>query len=90
MARDATAALVPHVLPRVTIKPMTDDTMTDAGLDAELAELERAGLVEQYTDEEGKAAMRLTEKGPQLGRSMAMAGNEDAAVVLDALLEGES
>ena len=38
---------------------MTDDTMTDVELDAILAELERADLVEQYTTEDGKPAMRL-------------------------------
>ncbi len=58
--------------------------MHDAETDAIVAELERAGLVESYTNAEGKAAMRLTPKGPQLGRSMALAGDEDAAVVLDA------
>ena len=31
---------------------------------------------------------RLTDQGAQLGRSIALAGDEDAAMVLDALLEG--
>ena len=45
--------------------------------------LEKAGLVETYTNDEGKVAYRLTPKGAQLGRSLALAGDEDAAVVLD-------
>jgi len=48
---------------------------------------EQAGLVEAYTNADGKEAYRLTPKGAQLGRSMALAGDEDAAVVLDALLD---
>ncbi len=59
----------------------------DAETDAIVAELEKAGLVETFTNDEGKAAMRLTPKGAQLGRSMALGGDEDAAVVLDALLD---
>ena len=42
---------------------MTDDTMTDAELDAVLDELEAADLVEQYVTEDGKPATRLTEQG---------------------------
>ena len=67
-----------------------EDTMIAAELDAILAELERADLVEQYVTEDGKAAMRLTEQGMRVGRSLALAGDEDAQVVLDALLDGES
>ncbi|MEA2026657.1 MAG: hypothetical protein U9O18_08190 [Chloroflexota bacterium] len=43
---------------------MTDP---DAETDAIVAELEKAGLVEQYTNAEGKAAMRLTPNGTQVG-----------------------
>jgi DNA-binding MarR family transcriptional regulator len=60
----------------------------DAEMDAIVAELEKAGLVETFTSDQGKVPYRLTPKGAQLGRSMALAGDEDAAVVLDALLEG--
>ena len=66
---------------------MTDDTMTEAELDAILDEMEAADLVEQYTTEDGTAAMRLTEQGVRVGRSLALAGDDDAAVVLDALLD---
>ena len=69
---------------------MTDDTMTDAELDAILDELEAADLVEQYVTEDGKPAMRLTEQGVRVRRSVALAGDEDAQVVLDALLDRES
>jgi len=60
----------------------------DAETDAIVAELEKAGLVETYTNDEGKVAYRLTPKGVQLGRSMALAGDDNAQVILDALLEG--
>ena len=66
---------------------MPDDPTHDAEMDEIVAQLEQAGLVETYVNAEGKAAMRLTAKGAQLGRSMALAGDEDAAAVLDALLE---
>jgi DNA-binding MarR family transcriptional regulator len=61
--------------------------MHDAETDAIVAELEKAGLVETFTNDEGKVAYRLTPKGAQLGRSMALAGDKDTAVVLDALLD---
>ena len=64
---------------------MTDP---DAELDAIVAMLSEAGLVEQYTNEDGKPALRLTPKGAQLGRAMAVAGDDaEAEVVLDALLD---
>jgi predicted transcriptional regulator len=52
---------------------MTDH---DDEMDAILELLEGAGLVEQYVNDDGKAAMRLTPKGEQLGRSMALAGDD--------------
>ena len=49
--------------------------------------LSEAGLVEQYTNEDGKEAYRLTPTGAQLGRAMAMAmAGEDDRAVPDALL----
>lgn len=62
---------------------MTD---LDAALDAIVTMLSEAGLVEQYTDEDGREALRLTPKGAQLGRAMEMSG-EDAEAVLDAPLD---
>ena len=50
---------------------MTYDPMHDAETDAIVAELEKAGLVETFTNDESKVAYRLTPKGAQLGRSMA-------------------
>ena len=58
-------------------------------LDAIFDQLETAGLVEQYVDDDGKAAMRLTANGAQVARAMAMAGDADPAAVLDVLLDGE-
>jgi len=50
-------------------------------------ELEEASLVETYTDDDGKAAMRLTEQGEQIARQTALSGEDDAAALLEALLE---
>ena len=61
--------------------------MHDAETDAIVAELEKAGLVETFTNDEDKVAYRLTPKGAQPGRSMALTGDGGAAVVLDALLD---
>jgi hypothetical protein len=45
---------------------------------------------EQYVDEDGKPAMRPTPRAVQMGRSLAMAGDDaDADAVLDALLDAE-
>jgi len=66
---------------------MTHDPTHDAEMDAIVAELEEAGLVETFTNDEGKVAYRLTGQGVQVARQMALAGDEDAAVVLDALLD---
>jgi len=52
---------------------MTD---RDAELDAIVSMLEDAGLVEPHVKEDGKDALRLTEKGAQVGRAMAMAGED--------------
>ena len=67
---------------------MPNDATHDAETDAIVAELETAGLVETFTNDEGKVAYRLTAKSAQLGRSIALAWDEDAAVVLDGLLKG--
>ena len=61
---------------------MTDH---DAEMDAILEALEGAGLVEQYTDEGGKEAMRLTPGGARVARQMAMSDNPEG--LLDALLD---
>ena len=64
---------------------MTDP---DAELDAIVAMLEEAGLVEQYTNEDGQEALRLTPKGAQLGRARALSGEDvGAEAMLDALLD---
>jgi len=51
--------------------------------------LEEAGLAEAFVNDDGKDAIRLTERGTQLGHAMAMAGDEaDAEAMLAAQLEG--
>ena len=57
-----------------TLPSMSDH---DADLDAIVAMLADAGLVEAYVDESGQPALRLTERGAQMGRALAMSG-EDA------------
>ena len=54
-----------------------------------VAMLTEAGLVESYVTEDGAEALRLTERGEQVGRALAMAGDDDANAVFDALLEGQ-
>ena len=58
----------------------------DAEMDRLVAMLEEAGLVEQYTNDDGKPALRLTDRGRQLGTAIAMSGDKEATVELvDAL-----
>jgi DNA-binding MarR family transcriptional regulator len=64
---------------------MTDDTIPAAEFDAILAQLEGAGLVEQYTNAEGEPAMRLTAKGERIANQAAMSSDDDAAALMDAL-----
>ena len=67
--------------------------MSDHGadLDAIVAMLSDAGLVEAYVDEGGQPALRLTERGAQMGRALAMSGEDaDADAVLAALLESDT
>jgi hypothetical protein len=47
-----------------------------AELDAILDQVEAAGPVEQYVDEQGPAAMRLTPDGVRVGRQHAMLGED--------------
>jgi hypothetical protein len=54
---------------------MTED-IPAAELDAIVAQLVEAGLVEVYTNEEGHEAYRLTAKGEPVARAVAMAGDE--------------
>jgi hypothetical protein len=61
----------------------------DAELDRIVAMISEAGLIEAYVNEDGRPALRLTEKGAQMGRALAMAGDDaDPEAVLAALLEG--
>jgi len=53
-----------------------------------VAMLTEAGLVESYVADDGAEALRLTQRGDQVGRALAMAGDDDANAVLDALLDG--
>ena len=51
-----------------------------------VAMLEDAGLVEVYTDEQGREAYRLTENGVRVGNMLAMVEGEDGEEMLQALL----
>ena len=52
--------------------------------------LSEAELVEQYTNEDGIEALRLTAEGNQVGQQMAMSGEDaDAEAMLDALLDAK-
>jgi hypothetical protein len=69
---------------------MTDDAIPADELDATLAELERADLVEQYVNDDGEAAMRLTARGQQVANQAAMGTEDDAAALLEALLDART
>ena len=56
-------------------------------LDEIVALLESAGLLIETT-EDGKPALQLTAKGAQVATQMAMGHEDDAATLLDALLDG--
>ena len=64
---------------------MSDD---DAELDAILEQIEAAGLVEQYVDDDGKQAMRLTPEGLRVARQLAMLGEDGQDALMAALLGG--
>ena len=68
---------------------MTDEPMRDDEFDALLEELEGAGYVERYTDDNGQEAMRLTDSGEQVARQLAMLAEDDAAAMLAGLLGDE-
>jgi hypothetical protein len=51
--------------------------------------IDRAGPVEVYTRPDGRVIHRLTEDGGRVATMLALAGEVDAGVVLDALLDAE-
>ena len=58
----------------------------DAELDAILEQVEAAGLVEQYVDEQRRPAMRLTPEDVCVGRQLAMLGEDGQDDLMAALL----
>ena len=58
----------------------------DAELDAILEQVEAAGLVEQFTDEQGRPAMRLTPEGLRVARQLAMTDEDGQNELMKALL----
>ena len=54
-----------------------------------VAMLEERGLIEVYTEEDGREAYRLTEEGVRVGNMLAMVEGEDADAVLGALMGGD-
>ena len=63
---------------------MTDH---DAELDAILEGAQKARIVEVYTDDEGQQVMRLTPKGEQVARQLAMTDEDGKGALMGALLE---
>jgi hypothetical protein len=45
------------------------------------------GLVEEYVNEAGEPAMRLTSRGEQVATQAAMSSEDDRAALMDALLD---
>jgi hypothetical protein len=56
----------------------------DAELGAIVATLSEAGMVETFTDDDGKPGIRLTPEGARVARQMGMGDDPDG--LLDALL----
>lgn len=53
--------------------------------------LTEAGMVETVTDDDDKPALRLTARGAQMGRAVAMAGDDvDPEYVLGTLLGAQA
>lgn len=73
-------------LPHYAVAPMTHDPTHAAETDAIVAELEKAGLVTVTVRPDGQEAYTLTDQGERVGRMLALAGAEDAAV-LNGLLD---
>jgi hypothetical protein len=65
---------------------MTEDH--DPEFDAIVEELQRAGFVTIGTDADGNETWRLTPTGEQIALQMSMGSEDDAAALLEALLEG--
>jgi hypothetical protein len=60
----------------------------DAEMDAIASQLEAVGIITIRTRPDGQVEYQLTQVGTQLGRRLAMTGDEDEALaMLDALLE---
>ena len=64
---------------------MTEDHAAE--LDELVAMLSKAGLLIETT-EDGKPALQLTPKGAQVATQMEIGHEDDAAALLDALLDG--
>jgi hypothetical protein len=65
---------------------MTDH---DPEFDAIVDELRAAGLVTIGTDADGQETWTLTPQGEQLAGQLSMSSDDDAAALLDALLEAQ-
>ena len=55
---------------------------TNAEVAQLVAMLKDAGLVQVYTDEQGREAYRLTEEGVRVGHTLALVVGEDAEALL--------
>jgi hypothetical protein len=59
----------------------------DPEFDAVVEELQRAGFVTIGTDAEGEQTWTLTPAGEQIALQLSMSSEDDAAALLEALLE---
>lgn len=75
---------MPAPVSRCSELPPTPDP--DAELDAILAQVEAASLVGQFTNEEGRRAMRLTAEGVRVARQLAKLGEDGQDALMAALL----
>jgi hypothetical protein len=66
---------------------MIDERPSGEERDAMIAELVEAALLTVGTDAQGRETWTLTPKGAQVATQMAMGHEDDAAALLDALLE---
>ena len=64
-------------------------TNHDAALDVILDQVVSAGLVQRYTDADGKPAMRPTPAGERVARQLTMLGEGGQDELMESLLEAQ-
>jgi len=66
---------------------VTEHPTHDAEFDAIVEELQRAGFVTISTDVDGEETWRLTPTGEQIALQLSMSSEDDAAALLEGLLD---